>query len=55
MRYLITAKNSDPFLTKWFDPENHFNIDLDMVVYDLSENKYTTNGTNWIEIEIDHL
>lgn len=56
MRYLITTKKTySPFLTKWFEPENHFNSDLDMVVYDLVENKYTTDGKKWHDIEVDHL
>jgi len=55
MRYLITTKDYSPFLTKWFDAENNFNADLEMIVYDLVENKYTTDGKKWHEIEIDHL
>ncbi len=55
MRYLITTKTYKPFLTKWFKPENHFNNDLNMVVYDLLKNKYTTDGKKWHEIEVDHL
>ena len=53
MRYLITTKNNTPFITKWFEPENHFNPD--MVVYDLVLNKFTTDGVNWHEITIDKL
>jgi len=55
MRYLITIKNGEPFLTKWFDPKNNFNADLGMIVYDLVKNKYTTDGKKWDDIEIDHL
>lgn len=56
MRYLITTKETySPFLTKWFDPENHFNPEIDMTVYDLIEYKFTTDGINWHDIEIDHL
>lgn len=55
MRYLITTKNEPPFLTKWFEPDNHFNHELGMIAYDLSENTYTIDGINWLEIEIDHL
>jgi len=53
MRYLITTKEHEPFLTKWFDPENHFIPG--MIVYDLEEIKYTTDGNNWHEIKVDHL
>jgi len=55
MRYLITMKEHEPVLTKWFDAENNFNLDADMVVYDLVEDLYTTNGVDWYEISIDHL
>lgn len=55
MRYLITTKDTKPFLTHWFQSENNFNIDLDMVVYDLVENKYTDDGETWNDIDIDHL
>ena len=55
MRYLITTEGSSPFLTAWFDPENNFNPDLKMVVYDLMKRVYTTDGKTWLDIEIDHL
>ena len=54
MRYLVTTKEI-PFLTKWFYSENNFNVDLEMTVYDLLKNKYTTDGKIWHDIEIDHL
>lgn len=55
MRYLITTTTHAPFLTEWYDFENHFNQDLGMVVYDLLNQKYTNNGYTWFEIQIDHL
>ena len=56
MRYLITTKEvNSPFLTKWFKPENHFNQDIEMIVYDLVECKFTTDGNTWHDIETDHL
>lgn len=55
MRYLITTKKNPPFLTKWFESENHFNKDIGMIVYDLIENKFTSDGIHWYDIEIDHL
>ena len=56
MRYLITTKEvKSPFLTQWFEPENHFNADVEMIVYDLVECKFTTDGKIWHDIEIDHL
>ena len=56
MRYLITTKEViTPFLTDWFEPENHFNPDIEMIAYDLVESKFTTDGKNWHDITIDHL
>jgi hypothetical protein len=55
MRYLITTTDNKPFLTKWFEFENHFNISLGMKVYDLALNKFTIDGETWVDIEIDHL
>jgi hypothetical protein len=59
MRYLITTNilmsGTAPFLTNYFDAENNFNSEIEMVVYNLYLNKYTTDGKNWYEIEIDHL
>jgi len=55
MQYLITFKNGQPFFTKWFEPENHFNADIDMVVYDCVNCCYTKDGINWIPILIDTL
>jgi hypothetical protein len=55
MRYLVTTEEAyQPFLTWWFDPENHFNPDIGMIVYDLRENKFTVDGENWNEILIDN-
>ena len=58
MRYLITfpqESEHQPFLTKWFEPENNFNTDFKMTVYDLAKNTFTTDGKVWQEIEVDHL
>jgi hypothetical protein len=55
MQYLITTNAAPPFLTNWFDAENHFNPDVEMVVYDLIHFVYTTDGHNWEPINIDHL
>ncbi len=57
MRYLITCNDGsfDPFLTKWFDPENNFDDEVGMVVFDLNMFSYTTNGTDWKPIHQDHL
>jgi hypothetical protein len=50
MQYLITTKTGEQFFTDWFDPENNFNAEAGMVVYDLYYGKYTTDGKNWKEI-----
>jgi hypothetical protein len=55
MRYLITTKCAFPFLTDRFDAKNNFNGEVGMVVYDLLERKFTTDGNVWHDIEIDEL
>jgi len=55
MRYLITAKDLEPYLTQWYTSENVFNPEIGMVVYDLVKDIYTTDGEEWKEIEMDHL
>lgn len=55
MQYLITTKTDTPYLTPWFDVENVFNPEIGMIVYDLQLYRYTTDGVNWKDIEIDHL
>ena len=54
-QYLITTKTGEPFFTDWFDPENNFNAEAGMVVYDLFNYLYTTDGKNWKDIQEDHL
>ena len=55
-QYLITTNTIEsPFFTNWFDPENHFNMNEGMVVYDLRNAKFTTDGTQWQPINEDHL
>jgi hypothetical protein len=56
MRYLITTKEViTPFLTDWFEPENHFNPDIEMIAYDLLQCKFTTDGKVWYDIGVNHL
>ena len=52
--YLITTKIRAPFLTRYYQSDM-FNIEVGMIVFNLSEMKYTIDGINWIEIEEDHL
>ena len=52
MIYLVTGIGR-PFLTNWFDAENHFgNM---MVVYDLENLKYTVDGKTWLKLTEDSL
>jgi hypothetical protein len=56
MRYLVTTEETYmPFLTDNFDSKNHFNMAIGMIVYDLFQKKYTTDGKTWRNIEEDHL
>lgn len=54
-QYLITTTTQPPFLSHWFDPENHFNAEVGMVVYDLTNCQFTTDGKTWEDIAEDHL
>lgn len=55
MRYLVKIKDEEPFLTEWFDMENNFNKEVEMIVYDLHYFKYTSDGITWQDIDIDNL
>lgn len=55
MRYIIITKNHPPALTKWFEPENHFNSKHHITVIDTYTNCYYTEDNGWLEIEEDHL
>lgn len=60
MKYLVIA--TDPttgeksaFYTDWFQSENHFNPDCNMVVIDQTQHLVTFDGETWQDIEQDHL
>lgn len=53
-RYLVTSDFCEPFLTDWFDIENNYNEQFNMIVYDLAKQTYY-DGTQWHEIQQDHL
>jgi hypothetical protein len=55
MRYLITTKSEEPFFTNWFESENNFDAKLEMIVYDLLNCLFTTDGKEWNTIQFDHL
>jgi len=55
MRYLITMNGNPPFLTKWFEYDNHWQDGINMVVCDLQNLTYTQDGKTWHPIEQDQL
>jgi hypothetical protein len=52
MQYLIYHEGK-AFYTNWFDAENHYVTG--MIVFDLLDDSFTTDGVNWNEIPEDHL
>jgi hypothetical protein len=54
-RYLIICDNFPPALTHWYDYENNYNHESNMMVFDFRTNLYTKDGINWEKIEQDHL
>lgn len=54
-QYLITGDGIEPFTTEWFDPLNHFDAEINMKVYNLHNDKYTTDGSFWFNFQRDHL
>ncbi len=55
MRYLITTRDFPPFYSAYFERENNFSADAGMIVYDLHNDLYTTDGENWKQINLDRL
>lgn len=60
MKYLVIATNpitgeQEAFYTDWFQADNHFNPDADMVVIDLIHHLVTFDGETWQDIEQDQL
>lgn len=53
-RYLVTADFIEPFLTNYFDIENNYNSEINMVVFDIINNLFYS-GTEWFPINEDHL
>lgn len=43
------------FYTDWFDADNNFNPDCDMVVIDRTRHLVTFDGSTWQDIEEDNL
>lgn len=60
MRYIVITTDpltghKEAFKTNWFEAENHYNPDYQMVVIDLSKDLVTFDGETWDDIESDHL
>jgi len=60
MRYIVITRNpltgvQQAFSSEWFETENHYNPDYDMIVIDRARNEITFDGITWEEIEEDHL
>jgi hypothetical protein len=54
-QYLIIPKEGNPFTSRYFDAENHFDPEHCHMVIDLVNEKYTTDGQTWNEVMEDHL
>ena len=60
MKYLIitqdpcTGKRS-AFYTNWFDAENNYNSDFNMIVINRTQHLITFDGETWQDIDEDHL
>jgi len=53
MRYLITIPDLEPFLTNWYSFEN--NYVSGMVIYDLYNSTYSTDGETFTPLKEDSL
>jgi hypothetical protein len=57
-RYLVTYTENGlrkAFYTYYFDIENNFNPDVEMIVFDIINHKYLVNSLGWTDIEFDNL
>lgn len=60
MEYLIICDNPETgkpyvFYTDWYDYENFYNAELNMIVIHYTSGEITYDGKTWEEIEQDHL
>ena len=53
MIYLIIPKETNPFLTEWYEYENNYT--KGMVIIDFHSLTYSKDGINFYSIETDHL
>lgn len=60
MKYLVIRQNpitgeKTAFYTNWFDAENHFDPNANMIVVDRTQHLVTFDGETWDNIETDNL
>lgn len=60
MKYLIITQDPctderSAFYTNWFDAENNFNPEYNMIVIDRTRHLVTFDGETWQDIEEDSL
>ncbi len=60
MKYLVivqdpTTGKQSAFYTNWFDADNNYNPDYNMIVIDRTQHLITFDGEMWQDIEEDHL
>jgi hypothetical protein len=53
MKYLIIPKDSEPFMTSFFDYENHYEVG--MIVINNYNATYTRDGKTWHKLKFDSL
>jgi len=60
MKYLVITQDPctgerSAFYTNWFDVENNYNPDFNMIVIDRTRHLITFDGEKWQDIEEDSL
>lgn len=60
MKYLVITQDPctgerSAFYTNWFDAENNFNPEYNMIVIDRTRHLVTFDGETWQDIEEDSL
>jgi hypothetical protein len=55
-RYVVIYKDgAPPCTTQWYDYQNNWDSSIHRMIIDLAKCEYTENGTEWHELEEDHL
>ncbi|ERI81455.1 hypothetical protein HMPREF1981_03219 [Bacteroides pyogenes F0041] len=60
MKYIVISKDpctgeQSAFYTNWFDAENNFNPEYNMIVIDRTRHLVTFDGETWQDIDEDSL